>query len=127
MPTNEAIYGFSPNVLASTVGEDYVVEIMREYLNTVNVLLNFPQPTPQEHESELILCLHTIKSASLMVGASKAGKWAASLEKNAYCLQDSQVGSVERAEWEQDLDNFKAYLASNVEKINQYLLHQDAP
>ncbi len=79
MPTNEAIYGFSPNVVASTVGEDYVVEIMREYLNTVNVLLNFPQPTPREHEPELILCLHTIKSASLMVGASKAGKWAASL------------------------------------------------
>ncbi len=112
----EAAYGFSPTLVASTVGDEYVIEIMREYLNTVNVILHFPELISCDRESDLMLCLHTIKSASLMVGAVKAGEWAASLEKTGERLQ-----SPKRDEWIQDLNQFKIYLANNVEKINRFL------
>lgn len=119
MPDCEELYGFSPSVVEEMVGEDYLFEVMKEYINTLCSLVNFPEQLESSQHDHLRLCLHTIKAASYMVGANASGQRAEKLESD--CKRFNECATAPSKQWLDELKSYQRYLASNIEKINQYL------
>ncbi len=140
MSEDELRYGFSPQRVIDTVGADYLHEIMKEYINTVNRLQLFSLPCAKAQHADLVRCLHSIKSASFMVGALECGQWAATLEQQARYMFDDRMSdstpcgsspyapqsdcsqvACSQVEWPQELERYQQCLSTNVAKINGYL------
>ncbi len=86
--------GFKPEKITDLVGEDYVEEILKEYLKSLSELLQSPAPIEGEHVcDDLHRQMHSFKSSSDFVGAYDLAKLAEELEKewqtNPYYLEKS--------------------------------------